>query len=114
MSEKTHIDVSDFENWTYDMIPKGAVCTDVGNSVQYITGGWRSNMPIWKKKNCKDCLLCWVHCPDASILVVDGKMTGIDYDHCKGCGICARECKYEALTMVAESSDEALAVKKGA
>jgi pyruvate ferredoxin oxidoreductase delta subunit len=27
-----------------------------------------------------------------SIKVSEGKMTGIDYDYCKGCGICALEC----------------------
>ena len=111
---KSSWDVSDFDNWTYDMIPKGAVVIDAGNSVQYITGGWRSDMPIWDKENCRDCMLCWVHCPDSSILVSDSVMTGIDYDHCKGCGVCVHECKFDALKLVPESSDEARAVKKGA
>jgi len=26
------------------------------------------------------------------VMVKDEKMTGFDYDHCKGCGICALEC----------------------
>ena len=39
---------------------------------------------------------------DASIQVADGKVTGIDYDHCKGCGICSKECKFGAITMEAE------------
>jgi pyruvate ferredoxin oxidoreductase delta subunit len=107
-------DISDFDNWTYDMIPNGAVGIDAGNSMLYITGGWRSEMPIWTQDNCTNCMLCWIHCPDSSILVADGAMTGIDYDHCKGCGVCAVECKFEALDMVSEASDEALAVKKGA
>ena len=47
-------------------------------------------------------MLCWIVCPDVSILVKDQVMTGIDYDHCKGCGICVHECKFNALHMVAE------------
>ena len=30
-----------------------------------------------------------MHCPDDSIALEEGKVTGIDEDHCKGCGICA-------------------------
>ena len=96
-------DVSDFDDWSCDRYPNGAVCPDPGNSVQYLTGGWRTDRPIWHVDECKHCLLCWMHCPDSSILVEDGKMTGIDYDHCKGCGICVRECRFGALEMVSEA-----------
>ncbi|MDR0888636.1 MAG: 4Fe-4S binding protein [Coriobacteriales bacterium] len=99
-------DVSDFDDWSYDKMPLGAVALEEGNSVDYLTGGWRSDRPVWDKDNCRDCMLCWVCCPDSSILVADGKMTGIDYDHCKGCGICAGECKFEALHMVPEHESE--------
>jgi len=38
-------------------------------------------------------------------MVKDGKMVGIDYEHCKGCGICANECppKASAIKMVLET-----------
>jgi pyruvate ferredoxin oxidoreductase delta subunit len=44
-------------------------------------------------------------CPDSSIMVKEGKVIGVDLKHCKGCGICARECppKVRAFTMVPES-----------
>jgi Pyruvate/2-oxoacid:ferredoxin oxidoreductase delta subunit len=29
-------------------------------------------------------------------------MLGIDYDHCKGCGICAEECPKDAIHMEEE------------
>jgi len=51
-------------------------------------------------------MLCWVNCPDSSILVDNGTMTGIDFDHCKGCGVCAVECRFDAIHMVAEHDEE--------
>ena len=50
-------------------------------------------------------MTCWILCPDDSILVEDGKVVGIDYDYCKGCGICAAECppKVQAFDMKRES-----------
>jgi len=85
-------------------IPIGALITEAGNSKDYKTGDWRSMKPIWHEEGCVHCLMCWVFCPDVSIKVENGKMVGIDYDHCKGCGICARECprKEKALEMVKE------------
>jgi len=44
-------------------------------------------------------MICWIYCPDSSILVEDGKMIGFDYKHCKGCGICAAECPTKAIEM---------------
>ncbi len=85
-------------------IPIGALIPEAGNSKDYKTGDWRSMKPIWHEEGCVHCLMCWVFCPDVAIKVQDGKMVGIDYDHCKGCGICARECprKEKALQMVKE------------
>ena len=48
-------------------------------------------------------MMCWVVCPDSSIEVEDGKMTGIDLEHCKGCGVCTHECKFDALSLVSEA-----------
>jgi len=31
--------------------------------------------------------------------VKEKKMVGIDYRYCKGCGICAAECRFEAIEM---------------
>lgn len=40
---------------------------------------------------CFECDNCWHFCPDAAVIK---KTEGyeIDYDYCKGCGICAQEC----------------------
>jgi len=70
----------------------GNAVRDAGNSVLYRTGTWRSMRPVRDLEQCTQCLICWVVCPDASVAIADGKVTGFDYDHCKGCGICAQEC----------------------
>ncbi len=76
--------------WTE--IPIGGIIEDAGNAATYETGSWRTYRPIWDSEACIDCLRCWVACPDSSIELADGKIAGIDYDHCKGCGICSFEC----------------------
>ncbi|MCL4424486.1 MAG: 4Fe-4S binding protein [Firmicutes bacterium] len=75
-----------------------------GSAREYQTGDWRTIRPEWHPENCIHCLFCWVFCPDSAVSVKGGKMIGIDYDHCKGCGICAHECpsKPKALTMIPE------------
>jgi len=73
-------------------IPIGGMIPEAGNAVKYLTGGWRSFRPIRDEKKCTNCMICWVYCPDSIIKVKDGKVQSFDYEHCKGCGICAQEC----------------------
>jgi pyruvate ferredoxin oxidoreductase delta subunit len=89
-------------------LPIGGVIEKAGNAETYETGSWRVRRPILDKNKCTSCLICWIFCPDTSIVVKDGKVTGIDLEHCKGCGICARECplKDKAVTMQLESKCE--------
>jgi pyruvate ferredoxin oxidoreductase delta subunit len=85
-------------------LPPGAVIDKPGSAREYLTGDWRTERPVWDPGKCINCLFCWVYCPDAAILTEDGKMRGINYSHCKGCGICAAECpkRAGAITMVRE------------
>ncbi|GAA0730034.1 pyruvate synthase subunit PorD [Clostridium malenominatum] len=83
-------------------IPRGGTMLDGGNAVDFKTGDWRVMKPIWYEDKCKHCMFCWAVCPDMSIIVEDGKMTSIDYDHCKGCGVCVEQCNFKALELVDE------------
>ena len=59
---------------------------------------WRTATPALDPARCTACLRCYLLCPDGAIFKQDGKVA-IDYDFCKGCGICARTCKTKAITM---------------
>jgi 2-oxoacid:acceptor oxidoreductase delta subunit (pyruvate/2-ketoisovalerate family) len=70
------------------------------------TGGWRTGVkPSADLLRCVNCLLCWLHCPDSSIVLDGTTFAGFDFDYCKGCEICAAICPVDAITMVAESVD---------
>lgn len=63
--------------------------------------GWRNIRPVINKDKCVGCLQCYLYCPDGVIYKKDGKVD-IDYDFCKGCGICRKICKVGAIAMEAE------------
>lgn len=63
--------------------------------------GWRSVRPVVCAEKCIGCMQCYFYCPDGVIAVQDGKAE-IDYDFCKGCGICSKICKLHAIEMEAE------------
>ena len=71
---------------------EGGIIREAGNSATYKTGDWRTFVPRFVEENCIHCMFCWIYCPDTAVTVKDEKMTGFNYDHCKGCGVCAMEC----------------------
>ncbi len=83
------------------------------NSYTATVASWRVEKPVFNIDVCIDCQNCWVWCPDTSIISRDKQMLGIDYDHCKGCGVCAEVCPTnpKSLIMFSEKTalDEALA-----
>ncbi len=87
---------------TWRELPIGCIIEEGGTSRRFKTGDWRSERPIFLKDKCTNCLLCYIYCPDDSILMEDGKVVGVDYDYCKGCGICARVCRAQAFEMKLE------------
>ena len=83
----------------------GTINLEAGNSVQNLTGTWRSGQkPQFLEEHCIQCFFCWLYCPHFAIQVEGGEVTGINYDYCTGCGICAVECptKEKAIVMVKE------------
>jgi pyruvate ferredoxin oxidoreductase delta subunit len=79
----------------------GGVITQSGNAADYETGTWRTWRPIWKEAHCIHCLTCWVFCPEDAYQLKDGttprgkkrkEICEVNYFHCKGCGLCVREC----------------------
>ena len=82
-------------------IPIGGLLLEPGSAMKYKTGDWRAFKPNVDQGKCINCLLCWIYCPDAAIVRKE-KNVDVNYDYCKGCGICANECPVKAITMTEE------------
>lgn len=82
-----------------DAYPVGATCDS--DHLVSINAGWRTYRPVIDQEKCVMCLRCFLVCPDG---VIDkaGDQLVIDYDYCKGCGICAHECRPKCIEMVKE------------
>ena len=92
-------DPKERKNW--QDLPGGGVIIDGGNSIFYETGTWRTWKPVWNEEACTHCLTCWALCPEGAFILKDrtlpnGKILKgikeINYFHCKGCGLCIKEC----------------------
>lgn len=51
---------------------------------------------------CNRCRNCYFFCPDVAIFMKKEGLA-IDYDHCKGCGICAQECPRGVIVLKGEN-----------
>ncbi len=67
------------------------------------TGLWRTERPLIDSSKCVKCLLCWLYCPEGAITRGEDDSVEVDYEYCKGCGICANECPVKAIEMVPEA-----------
>lgn len=77
-----------------------ATCSPAGRLVTK-NAGWRNKRPVVHADRCVGCLRCYMYCPDGVIRPWEDAVA-IDYDFCKGCGICAKECPCKAIEMEAE------------
>lgn len=88
-----------------------STCFEAG----YLTvknAGWRNLRPVIDAASCTGCLQCYLYCPDGTVYKVanpaaDDAPVAIDLDFCKGCGICAKACKFDSITMISESEADA-------
>ena len=80
-------------------MPIGGNILTKGSSLEYKTGDWKTYKPVRDKTKCTNCMLCGIYCPENCIKLKDGKIQDPDLDYCKGCGICAKECPFKAITM---------------
>ena len=88
-------------------------CHDGGYLVAK-NAGWRNMRPVLDAGKCTGCLQCYLYCPDGCIFhpapqAADAAGTAavaIDYDFCKGCGVCVEVCRFGALSMVPESKGD--------
>ena len=49
---------------------------------------------------CNQCDNCYLYCPDIAVIrEKNGELRHINYDYCKGCGLCAVECPRNAMTL---------------
>ena len=80
----------------------GSIVIEPGSASQYQTGGWRSQKPVYDYNKCVKCGLCYIFCPEGCIEENAEGYFIADLFYCKGCGICARECWPQAITMVEE------------
>jgi NADPH-dependent glutamate synthase beta subunit-like oxidoreductase len=75
-----------------------------------VVGGLDASTALYEARrcmscgNCFGCDNCYGMCPDNAIhKVAEGHGYAIDYDYCKGCGICVSECPCGAIAMQPET-----------
>ena len=80
-----------------DFVPQNL--EDIPEATAYEAGylvtknaGWRNVRPVIDNTKCVGCLQCYLYCPDGVIFQDDNKVD-VDYNFCKGCGICQKICK---------------------
>ena len=87
-------------------ITHGSHVFEAGNAVNFKTGDWRSEKPVFIAEKCRHCLLCFPVCADAAIPVVEGKRVNFDLHHCKGCGVCYKVCPLKDKAIIWEKEDK--------
>ncbi len=97
-----------------------STCFSAGYLVA-VNAGWRNERPVLDEAACTGCLKCYMECPDGAVFkpaapeppasagqpAREACAVAIDYDFCKGCGICVAACKFDALSMIPESEANA-------
>ena len=81
------------------------------STFEEVAGGLDEANALFEARRCMSCGTCFSCdncygvCPDNAVLKLGqpGELYAIDYDYCKGCGICVQECPSGAIEMVPET-----------
>jgi 2-oxoacid:acceptor oxidoreductase delta subunit (pyruvate/2-ketoisovalerate family) len=74
-----------------------------------VTGGLDESTALFEARrcmscgNCFGCDNCYGVCPDNAIIKLGNGQYEIDYDYCKGCGLCVAECPCGSIEMEPEA-----------
>lgn len=64
----------------------------------------RTNRPLIDFNSCRQCGLCWLHCPDSAFDITPDGFYNVDLEYCNGCGICEVICPVKGcISMLPES-----------
>jgi len=88
--------------YTWRDIEIGSMCVDPGSAMEYKTGDWRSQRPIYDFARCIKCGTCYIFCPEGCIGPNAEGHFEANLFWCKGCGICSRECPTGVISMTEE------------
>jgi len=105
---------SNLNTWYYSDAPKTVQpMLDIArrqSTFDEVQGGLDAGNALFEARrclscgNCFECDNCYGVCPDNAIVKLGpGKRFEINYDYCKGCGMCESECPCGAIAMVAET-----------
>ncbi len=92
--------VQEYKNWKE--LPPIPISLPIDGAIG-ITGDWRTFRPIIDQDGCNKCGICWMYCPEGSIINKEDGTFEVDLTYCKGCGICAKECPTNNIEMKRES-----------
>jgi 2-oxoacid:acceptor oxidoreductase delta subunit (pyruvate/2-ketoisovalerate family) len=81
------------------------------STFEEVVGGLNESTALYEARrclscgNCFSCDNCYGVCPDNAVIKLTGpgERYAIDYDFCKGCGICVDECPCGAIDLVPET-----------
>lgn len=93
-------EVQEYKNWKE--LPPIPISLPIKGSIG-TTGDWRTFKPVVDRETCTKCGICWMYCPEGTIIRNEEGEFEVDYVYCKGCGICAKECPTKSIEMIRES-----------
>ena len=91
--------VQEYKNW--EELPPIPISLPIDGSIG-TTGDWRTFRPVIDQEGCNKCGICWMYCPEGTIIKKEDGSFEIDMTYCKGCGICSKECPTKNIEMKRE------------